>query len=66
MTDIDVAVAKGRVTGRCDPAFQNVADAFIENFNARGELGASVCVNVDGVAKVDLWGGLRESSGAQW
>ena len=66
MSDIDVSVANGRVTGRCDPAFQSVADAFVENFNSREEVGASVCVNVAGVAKVDLWGGLRESSGAQW
>ncbi len=64
MTDIDVAVAKGRVTGHCEPAFQKVADAFINNFNVREEVGASVCVNIDGVSKVDLWGGLRESSGA--
>lgn len=67
-TDISVSIplAEGRVSGHCDPEFQPVADAFIENFAERGEVGASVCVNVEGVNKVDLWGGSRHAGGAAW
>ena len=40
-----------------DPAFAAVEEAFHENFASRGELGASLCVMVDGQVVVDLWGG---------
>jgi CubicO group peptidase (beta-lactamase class C family) len=40
-----------------DPAFAAVEEAFVENFASRGELGAAVCVIVDGRVVVDLWGG---------
>ncbi len=40
-----------------DPAFAAVGEAFRENFASRGELGAGVCVIVDGRVVVDLWGG---------
>lgn len=32
-------------------------DAFVNNFVEHGEIGASVCVSVDGHRVVDLWGG---------
>ena len=48
------------VTGLCDPAFADVAHAFRENFRARNELGAAVCVRVGGRVVVDLWGGHRD------
>jgi CubicO group peptidase (beta-lactamase class C family) len=37
-----------------DPAFAAVEEAFHENFASRGELGAAVCVIVDGRVVVDL------------
>ena len=54
---IDVAIDHGRVLGRCAPEFSSVCETFVENFVARGEVGASVCVNVAGETVVDLWGG---------
>ena len=50
----------GLVQGHCDAAFKAVADAFVNNFQAHGETGASVCVSVGGKKLVDLWGGVRE------
>lgn len=48
------------VRGWCDPAFDPVRDAFAENFAARGETGAAVCVMVHGTAVADLWGGWAD------
>ena len=48
------------VAGICDPAFAEVEHAFRENFRARNELGAAVCVRVGGHVVVDLWGGHRD------
>ena len=45
------------VGGLCDPAFADVEQAFRDNFRARSELGAAVCVRVGGRVVVDLWGG---------
>ena len=45
------------LSGRCDPRFGEVRDEFIANFGERGEVGAGVCVVVDGVTVVDLAGG---------
>jgi CubicO group peptidase (beta-lactamase class C family) len=48
------------VQGQCRPQFARVKDAFAENFWSRGEVGAGVCVHVDGEPVVDLWGGWRD------
>jgi CubicO group peptidase (beta-lactamase class C family) len=48
------------VSGRCEPEFARVRDEFERNFAERGEIGASVCVMVDGEPVVDLWGGVVE------
>lgn len=53
---------------RSNPAIQGwvargmeqVRAAFETNFAERGEVGASVCVIVDGQTVVDLWGGLAD------
>jgi CubicO group peptidase (beta-lactamase class C family) len=61
------ALALPHVGGTVAAGFEPVRDAFVENFAERGELGGAVCVVVDGVVVVDLWGGVRElSSGALW
>ena len=46
--------------GTCDKAFHAVRDAFSNNFAEHGEIGASVCITVNGVKVVDLWGGYSE------
>ena len=46
-----------RIEGECDPRFLAVKQAFAENFVSRAELGAALCVMIDGRSVVDLWGG---------
>ena len=58
MQEIDIAVDKGRIAGAVDARFDAVAEAFEANFVDNNEIGASVCVRVDGETVVDLWGGL--------
>lgn len=53
--------------GICKPGFERVAEAFQENFAARGEVGASVCLTVGGETVVDLWGGIADrKTDAPW
>jgi CubicO group peptidase (beta-lactamase class C family) len=54
-------------SGTCDPRFGAVRDAFERNFAERGEVGASVCVTLEGETVVDLWGGIADpASGRAW
>jgi CubicO group peptidase (beta-lactamase class C family) len=48
------------VEGSCDDRFAEVRDEFERSFAERGELGASVCVTLDGETVVDLWGGVAD------
>lgn len=57
--------AGGMTTGFCESRFSAVRDAFERNFAERGEIGASVCVTVDGDTVVDLWGGHAVATTAQ-
>jgi len=50
------------VSGVCDPAFTAVRQAFVDNFDERGEVGAAVCVLRGGVTVVDLVGGWRDEA----
>jgi CubicO group peptidase (beta-lactamase class C family) len=53
--------------GTCDPRFSEVREEFERNLAERGEVGAAVCVTVDGETVVDLWGGLADpTTGAAW
>ena len=55
------------VQGSCDNRFAGVRDEFERNFAERGEVGASVCVTVDGETVVDLWGGVADrDAGTPW
>ena len=55
------------VHGSCEPKFQAVREEFARNFQDRGEVGASVCVTLDGQTVVDLWGGQANTeTGAAW
>jgi len=55
------------VNGTYHPDFAGVRDAFEQNFRQRGEVGAAVCVTVDGETVVDLWGGSADlATGRAW
>jgi CubicO group peptidase (beta-lactamase class C family) len=45
------------IEGWCDETFAGVSDAFAADFTERGEVGAAVCVIVDGREVVNLFGG---------
>ncbi len=55
------------VQGHYDPAFKVVRDVFEENFTARGEVGASVCLrDSSGRTLIDLWGGTHADGQTAW
>jgi CubicO group peptidase (beta-lactamase class C family) len=55
------------IYGECAARFQRVREEFERNFSERGELGASVCVIVNGEPVVDLWGGVADpNTGRPW
>ena len=55
------------VEGRCDPRFEAVKREFEKNFAERDEVGASVCLSVNGETLVDLWGGVADAeTGDPW
>ncbi len=51
-----------QIQGQCDPRFTAVRQAFAENFEKRGDVGAAVCVYVEGKPVVDLWGGYANAA----
>ncbi|WP_066374514.1 serine hydrolase domain-containing protein [Herbidospora mongoliensis] len=48
------------LNGTTAPGFDRVHDAFADNFAHHDEIGAAVCVYVDGEKVVDLWGGVAD------
>jgi CubicO group peptidase (beta-lactamase class C family) len=55
------------VNGFVSSEFEPVIDAFATNFDERGEVGAAVCVYLDGEPVVDLWGGSADATlGTSW
>ena len=50
------------IDGHCDPRFTAVREEFFRNFTERGDVGASVCVYLDGVRVVDCWGGHADAA----
>jgi len=55
------------ISGKCDPKFARVHEEFERNFKEREEVGASVCVTLNGETVVDLWGGTANvDSGQPW
>ena len=55
------------VDGLVEPGWGKVREAFVANFEERGEVGAAVCVYLDGRKVVDLWGGIADPvSGRPW
>ena len=47
------------IHGTCKPQFERVKAVFEENFEQRGDVGASVAVSLEGETMVDLWAGHR-------
>jgi len=47
------------IKGSCHKDFQEVAEIFAQNFNKYNEIGASLCVAVDGEITLDLWAGYK-------
>lgn len=60
---VSIATKAGQVEGVCDPKFSGVLDAFVTNFESRGEVGASGAIIVEGETLVDLWGGRKAPEG---
>lgn len=50
------------IDGHCDPRFTGVREAFFRNFTERGDVGAAVCVYLDGARVVDCWGGHADAA----
>ena len=48
------------IQGHCDDTFAKVRDEFERNFTERGDIGASVCIYVEGEEVANLWGGLAD------
>lgn len=53
---------KIELNGRCDPHFNAVREAFLDNFDTFGETGAAMALVVDGRPVVDLWAGHRDQA----
>jgi CubicO group peptidase (beta-lactamase class C family) len=51
-----------QIHGQCDPRFTAVRAVFADNFAQRGDVGAAVCVYVEGKSVVDLWGGHADAA----
>ncbi|MBM4382895.1 MAG: beta-lactamase family protein [Deltaproteobacteria bacterium] len=67
MGAIQQDVPNGRIAGTCDDRFAEVAREFARNFQERGEVGASVSLELHGETVVDLWGGVADpSTGRAW
>lgn len=61
MTDVNEKISNGEINGFCDPKFEPVLMEFIDNFKNRNEVGASVCIKLEGETLVDLWGGQADA-----
>lgn len=66
MKTVSLSTKAGNVEGFCDEKFAGVLDAFVTNFESRGEVGASCAINVEGTPLVDLWGGRKAPGGEAW
>ena len=56
-----------KIEGTCKKGFERVAETFQSNFDAKDELGASVCLTMGGETVVDLWGGVADpKTSAPW
>ncbi|RDA89361.1 hypothetical protein CP532_6194 [Ophiocordyceps camponoti-leonardi (nom. inval.)] len=49
-----------KVSGTCDPRFEEVRRLLGENVESGEELGASIAINIDGKLVVDMWAGYAD------
>jgi len=66
MDAVSLTTRQGSVEGQCDPRFRGLLDAFAENFETRGEVGASLAVTIEGRPVIDVWGGRKAVDGDPW
>lgn len=50
------------VQGHCDPAFEAVRELLQQRLATGDEIGASLCINIDGKNVLDLWGGYADEA----
>lgn len=50
------------VRGTCDKRFEGVREAFLQNFDRYGEVGASLAVMAEGKVVVDIWAGHADAA----
>jgi len=61
------ATERVEIAGFVKPGFEAVHEAFAANWTQRGEVGAALCIYLDGEPVVDLWGGIRNrATGEPW
>lgn len=60
-----MASAAVEISGVCVSGFEPVQEAFAENFEHHGDVGASVAISVGGDLVVDLWGGYADAARTQ-
>ena len=53
---------RAKIDGVCQPGFEAVKEAFSREFEAGNELGASVCITLEGQTVVDLWAGYKDEA----
>lgn len=53
------------IQGDCDASFAKLKNLFHENLKSGEELGASICININGKNVVDIWGGFADQDGAK-
>ena len=53
------------VEGICEAQFVGVRDAFVQNFTALDEIGASISISLHGKTVVDLWAGYADKDCTQ-
>jgi CubicO group peptidase (beta-lactamase class C family) len=60
-------VNKKHIQGYVGKGFEQVHEAFVDNFSRQKELGAACCIYYHGEKVVDLWGGIRsKTTGEMW
>jgi len=53
-------MARVELQGRCDARFKRVRELFEAGFESGAEVGAGLCVYIDGREVIDLWGGFAD------
>ncbi len=66
MKSFSTVTSAGPLSGTFDVLFSNVVDYFAENFERRGEVGASLAITLEGRQVVDVWGGCKTENGEPW